>query len=74
MLKTEAIYRNGVLNPTTQLDLPDEQRVRITIELIVQRHPEERRADLEQLLERMRNSGFRSNGSLPTRDELNERR
>jgi predicted DNA-binding antitoxin AbrB/MazE fold protein len=50
----QAVYKNGVLRPTTLLFLEEGQRVTITVEPIVELDPEElarREADFERQLE-----------------------
>jgi predicted DNA-binding antitoxin AbrB/MazE fold protein len=69
---TEAIYTNGVLKPTRELDLREQQRVRVIVETI-----EDGSADRPAAVARL-NAGidsmqFFSNGRLPTRDELHDR-
>lgn len=69
----EAIYSNGVLRPVHALELPDQQRVRLTIELVDGGSDVDREAALKQLVERLEKSTFCYGGPLPTRDELHER-
>ncbi len=73
----EAIYSHGVLEPLEALDLPEMQRVRLTIEplKIDPQNGQEaaRREAMERLLESLKNSGFSHGGPYPTRDELHER-
>ena len=69
---TEAIYTNGVLKPTTDLELREQQRVRIIVEPV-----EESRGDRDAAVARLRagiaSMQFFSNGQLPTREELHDR-
>jgi predicted DNA-binding antitoxin AbrB/MazE fold protein len=69
---TEAIYANGVLKPTRDLDLREQQRVRVIVETI-----EDGTADRAAAVARLRagidRMQFFSNGRLPTRDELHDR-
>jgi predicted DNA-binding antitoxin AbrB/MazE fold protein len=69
---TEAIYTNGVLKPVRDLDLRDQQRVRVIVETI-----EDGTADRAAAVARLRagidGMQFFSNGRLPTRDELHDR-
>ncbi len=69
----EAIYSDGLLKPVGALDLPEQQRVRLTIEPIDAASEADRRAALKRLLERLEKSTFCYGGPLPTRDELHER-
>lgn len=69
---TEAIYTNGVLKPTAELDLREQQRVRIVVESI-----EESQHDREAAIARLRagiaSMRFCLPHRLPTRDELHDR-
>ncbi len=69
---TEAIYTQGVLKPTADLGLREQQRVRVIVEPI-----EDRREDREAAVARWKagiaSMQFFSNGRLPTRDELHDR-
>ncbi|MCK4660392.1 MAG: antitoxin family protein [Phycisphaerae bacterium] len=69
----EAIYSNGVLRPVDVLELPEQQRVRLTIEPIDAGPDVDREAALQRLMERLEKSTFSYGGPLPTRDELHER-
>ncbi len=69
----EAIYSNGLLHPVETLELPDQQRVRLTIEPIEAGLDMDREAALKQLIEGLKGSKLRLNGPLPTRDELHDR-
>ncbi len=64
---TEAVFSNGVLKPTQQLGLKDQQRVRLIVETI-----DEAPADREALLAKLRagisRMQFFSQGRLPTRE------
>ena len=70
----EAIYSDGVLKPVEALELPDQQRVRLTIEPLDTPSDEERQAAVQELFEEIDRMDFRLTGPLPTRDELHERR
>jgi predicted DNA-binding antitoxin AbrB/MazE fold protein len=37
----EGIYEHGVIRPLTRLDLPEHQRVRLTVELLAEATPKE---------------------------------
>ena len=71
--KVEAVYTDGILKPTGELSLKDKQRVRLTVETI-----EEPAGDREAAIARL-NAGiasmrFFSEGPLPSREELHDRR
>ena len=71
---TEAIYSNGVLKPKQQLELREDQHVR----LIVQAFDDvpdagDRPAALRRLLAGIEGMKFFSRGRLPSRDELHDR-
>ena len=69
---TEAVYTHGVLKPTTELRLQEDQRVRVIVESI-----EQAPADRDRALARFRagvaSMRFFSNGPLPTREALHDR-
>ena len=69
---TEAIYTQGVLKPTAELDLREEQRVRLVVQPL-----DEPPADCAVALARLKagiaSMQFFSNGRLPTRAELHDR-
>jgi predicted DNA-binding antitoxin AbrB/MazE fold protein len=73
----EAIFSHGVLEPLEALELPEQQRVRLTIEPVMFASPVEQTADrkeaMQRLLESLQNSTFSHGGPYPTRDELHER-
>jgi predicted DNA-binding antitoxin AbrB/MazE fold protein len=70
--KVEAVYTDGVLKPTRDLHLQDQQRVRLTVETI-----DEPAGDREAALARLRagiaSMRFFSEGPLPSREELHDR-
>ena len=67
--KVEAIYRVGVFMPTRELDLRDEQRVRLTVETID--GPErDRAAAVARLKAGIASMDFTSREPLPKRDDL----
>lgn len=70
---TEAIYTKGVLKPTEPLDLREQERVRITVEQVesAPMDREEARRRLAAGFDKMR---LHTNGRLPSREELHERR
>ncbi len=74
MTKTiEAIYSHGVLEPLQALDLPEKQRVRLTVEAINGTPASDREAAFAEFLKGVRSMNFHLDGPLPTRDELHER-
>jgi predicted DNA-binding antitoxin AbrB/MazE fold protein len=71
--KVEAIYIGGVLKPTRELPLRDKQRVRLTVETIDE--PErDREAAIARLKAGIASMRFFSEGPLPSREELHDRR
>ena len=67
--KVEAIYTGGLFVPTRRLDLPDEQRVRLTVETIDE--PErDRAAAVARLKAGIASMNFFSQERLPKRDAL----
>ena len=69
---TEAIYTHGVLKPTADLDLREQQRVRVIVEPIDDRE-DDRDAAVARLKAGIASMQFFSNGRLPTRDESHDR-
>ncbi len=69
---TEAIYTHGVLKLTTDLDLREQQRVRVIIEPI-EDTLDDRDAAVARLKAGIASMRFFSNGQLPTREELHDR-
>jgi predicted DNA-binding antitoxin AbrB/MazE fold protein len=69
---TEAVYTHGVLKPTTDLDLREDQRVRIIVEPIDEQRPE-RSGALARLKAGIASMQFSSDGRLPSRAELHDR-
>jgi predicted DNA-binding antitoxin AbrB/MazE fold protein len=69
----EAIYTGGVLKPTAELPLRDNQRVRLTVETI-----DETNIDREAAVARLKlgiaSMRFFSQGPLPSHEELHHRR
>jgi predicted DNA-binding antitoxin AbrB/MazE fold protein len=70
---TEAIYTNGVLKPTRELDLREQQRVRVIVETIDDA-ADDRAAAVARLKAGIDSMQFFSNGRLPSRDDLHDRR
>jgi predicted DNA-binding antitoxin AbrB/MazE fold protein len=69
---TDAIYSHGVLKPTGELDLREDQRVRVIVESLDEQC-EDRAAALARLKAGITNMQFFSGGRLPSRDELHDR-
>jgi predicted DNA-binding antitoxin AbrB/MazE fold protein len=69
---TEAIYTHGVLKPTTDLDLREQQRVRVIVEPI-EESTRDRDAAVARLKAGIASMQFFSNGPLPRRDDLHDR-
>lgn len=69
----EAIYSRGVLTPVESLDLPDQQRVRLTLEPLDPPASEKRREAFRRFQKSVEQGSFYLKGKLPTRDELHER-
>lgn len=69
----EAIYANGSFQPVEELDLPDQQRVRLTVQVIPGDKERARGEAFRRVRERVARSNFSYGGPLPTRDELHER-
>jgi predicted DNA-binding antitoxin AbrB/MazE fold protein len=69
----EAIYTDGVLKPTAELPLRDNQRVRLTVETIDETNTD-REAAMARLKAGIASMRFFSEGPLPNREELHDRR
>jgi predicted DNA-binding antitoxin AbrB/MazE fold protein len=69
---TEAIYTRGVLKPTRELDLREDQRVRVIVESLDEPR-EDRTAALARLKAGIASMQFFSGGRLPSRAELHDR-
>ena len=70
----EAVYTDGVLRPARELPLRDQQRVRLTVEAIDDLPAGDREAAIARLKAGIVRMGFFSEGRLPSREELHERR
>jgi predicted DNA-binding antitoxin AbrB/MazE fold protein len=70
--KVEAIYTGGVLRPTSDLCLQDQQRVRLTVETIDE-PVSDRAAAVTRLKAGIASMRFFSEGPLPSREELHDR-
>jgi len=64
----------GMLKPDQALPLPDQSRVRLTIEPIEDWSPEKARAAWEAMKAQLRERPLHLGGKRYTRDELHERR
>ena len=71
--KVEAVYTGGVLKPTRELSLKDNQRVRLTVETIGEPSGD-RQAAIARLKAGIASMRFFSDGPLPSREELHDRR
>ena len=69
----EAIYSDGVLKPTAELPFRDNQRVRLTVETIDET-TKDREAAVTRLKAGIASMRFFSEGPLPSREELHDRR
>ena len=70
--KVEAIYTGGILKPTRDLPLKDQQRVRLTVEAI-EEPVGDREAAVARLKAGIASMRFFSEGPLPSREELHDR-
>jgi len=71
-LITEAIYTQGVLKPAADLNLREQQRVRVIVEPI-EGSLGDRKAAVARLKAGIAGMQFFSNGPLPTREDLHDR-
>jgi predicted DNA-binding antitoxin AbrB/MazE fold protein len=69
----EAIYTDGVLKPTVELPLRDNQRLRLTVETIDETNMD-REAAVSRLKAGIASMRFFSDGPLPSREERHDRR
>jgi len=70
--RIEAIYTDGVLKPTAELPLRDNQRVRLTVETIDDTNTD-REAAVTRLKAGIASMRFFSERTLPSREELHDR-
>lgn len=70
----DATFTDGVLKPDQPLSLPDQTRVRLTIEPIEPWSPERARTAWEAIQARLKQRPIDGGGVRYTRDELHERR
>ena len=70
---TEAVFSDGVLKPVDELQLREQQRVRLIIEPVDVGFDSDRAAALGRLRAGIASMRFSSSGPLPTRDELHDR-
>jgi predicted DNA-binding antitoxin AbrB/MazE fold protein len=71
--KIEAVYTGGVLKPSGALPLREQQRVRLTVETIDE-PGQDREAAVARLKAGIASMRFFSEGPLPSREELHDRR
>ena len=71
--RIEAIYTDGILKPAGELLLRDKQRVRLTVETIDEPNGD-REAAVARLKAGIESMRFFSEGPLPSREELHDRR
>jgi predicted DNA-binding antitoxin AbrB/MazE fold protein len=69
---TEAVYTHGVLKPAADLNLREQQRVRVIIEPI-EDSLGDRDAAVARLKAGIASMQFFSNGPLPPREDLHDR-
>ena len=70
---TEAVFSQGVLKPVGELQLREQQRVRLIIEPVDAGQDFDRTAALNRLRAGIASMSFTSSGPLPARDELHDR-
>lgn len=70
--RTEAVFSNGVLTPTRELGLRDQQRVRLIVETIDETGTD-REAAMAWLRAGIERMQFFSQGRPPTREQLHDR-
>lgn len=70
---TEAIYTHGVLRPLGELQLAEDQKVRLIVEPVEGHGSPDRQAALDRLHAGIREMNFRYGRRLPSRDELHDR-
>ena len=70
---TEAVFSQGVLKPVGELQLREQQRVRLIIEPVDAGQDFDRTAALNRLRAGIASMSFSSSGPLPARDELHDR-
>jgi predicted DNA-binding antitoxin AbrB/MazE fold protein len=71
--QVDATFTNGILKPDQPIALPDQARVRLTIEPIEGWSPEKARAAWEAIKLRLKERPIDGGGVKYTRDELHER-
>jgi len=70
---TEAVFSDGVLKPVDDLQLREQQRVRLIIEPVDAGLDSDRAGALSRLRAGIASMSFSSSGPLPIRDELHDR-
>lgn len=69
----EAVFSQGVLKPVGELQLREQQRVRLIIEPVDVGQDSDRTAALNRLRAGIASMSFSSSGPLLSRDELHDR-
>ena len=69
----EAIYEDGMLRPVGDLELAQNQRVRLIVQTIDAASAPSREAAVQRLRSGIAAMNFRLRGPLPRRDELHDR-
>jgi predicted DNA-binding antitoxin AbrB/MazE fold protein len=69
----EAVFSHGVLKPTVELNLREEQRVRLIIEPVDAASRLDRAMALRRLRAGIEGMHFSLAGPLPSRDDLHDR-
>jgi predicted DNA-binding antitoxin AbrB/MazE fold protein len=69
----EAVFSEGVLKPVGELQLREQQRVRLIIESVDAAQDFDRAAALSRLRAGIASMSFSSSGPLPGRDEMHDR-
>ena len=70
----QATFANGVLTPDVALPLPEQSRVRLTVEAMEVQSPEKAIAALESIWARLKERPINGDGVKYTREQLHERR
>lgn len=74
MNQISATWTGGTFKPDEDVPLPDQTRVRLTVEPIDEWSPERARVALEAIKRLVREQPISSGGVRYTRDQLHERR
>jgi predicted DNA-binding antitoxin AbrB/MazE fold protein len=73
IIQVDATYANGVLTPDTPTPLAEQTRVKLRVEAVQERTPEQPRQALEAYLEWTRQDKIRLSSQRYTRDEIYDR-